>query len=51
MRVGDYRVLYWQPSDGVYEVERIVHRRDLDAAAANLPRADLGTDSAPDPAV
>lgn len=38
--VGDYRVLYWQRPDDVYEVGRIVHRSALDAAAANLPEAD-----------
>ncbi len=37
LRVGDYRVLYWQRPDNVYEVGRIVHRSDLDEAAANLP--------------
>lgn len=39
LRVGDYRILYWQRLDDAYEVARIVHRRDLDAAAAALPPA------------
>jgi hypothetical protein len=37
---GDYRVLYWQRPDSAYEVGRIVHRSDLDAAAAKLPAVD-----------
>lgn len=40
LRVGDYRVLYWQRPDTAYEVGRIIHRRDLDAAAAALPATD-----------
>lgn len=40
LRTGDYRILYWSRPDGVYEVGRIVHRRDLDAAAADLPAID-----------
>ena len=34
LRVGDYRVLYALAPGDVYEIERIVHRRDLDSAAA-----------------
>ncbi len=37
LRVGDYRVLYALAPGDVYEIERIVHRRDLDDAAAGLP--------------
>ena len=37
LRVGDYRVLYALAPGDVYEIERIVHRRDLDSAAAGLP--------------
>jgi mRNA-degrading endonuclease RelE of RelBE toxin-antitoxin system len=37
LRVGDYRVLYRQRPGDVYEVDRIVHRSDLDASAAGLP--------------
>ena len=40
LRVGDYRVLYWQRSRDLYEVERIVHRRDLKAVAAGLPSVE-----------
>ena len=40
LRVGDYRILYWLRPDDVYEVGRIVHRRDLDASAASLPTVD-----------
>lgn len=40
LRVGDYRILYWQRPDSAYEVGRIVHRRDLDASAASLPAVD-----------
>jgi mRNA-degrading endonuclease RelE of RelBE toxin-antitoxin system len=40
LRVGDYRILYWQRPEDVYEVGRIVHRRDLDASAASLPAVD-----------
>jgi mRNA-degrading endonuclease RelE of RelBE toxin-antitoxin system len=35
LRVGDYRVLYLSTED-TYEVERIVHRRDLKRAVATL---------------
>ena len=34
LRVRDYRVLYALAPTDVYEIERIVHRRDLDSAAA-----------------
>ena len=37
-RVRDYRVLYALAPTDVYEIERIVHRRDLDSAAAGLPQ-------------
>jgi hypothetical protein len=37
LRVGDYRVLFRQRPGDVYEVDRIVHRSDLDASAAGLP--------------
>lgn len=40
LRVGDYRVLYWQRPDKTYEVARIIHRSELDASVANLPAAD-----------
>lgn len=40
LRVGDYRILYWQRPDGAYEVGRIVHRRDLDAATDTLSPAE-----------
>jgi len=40
LRVGDYRLLYWQRPDDAYEVARIVHRRDLDASVATLPDAE-----------
>jgi mRNA-degrading endonuclease RelE of RelBE toxin-antitoxin system len=40
LRVGDYRLLYWQRPDNVYEIGRIVHRRDLDASIATLPVPD-----------
>lgn len=40
-RIGDYRVIYRPVEDPqrgrVLVVQRVVHRRDLDAAAANLP--------------
>ncbi len=39
LRVGDYRVLYALAPGDVYEIERIVHRRDLDSAAAGLVHA------------
>lgn len=48
LRIGSYRVCYL-PTTGTtetgeltvtYVVERIVHRRELDAAAAALPAAD-----------
>jgi mRNA-degrading endonuclease RelE of RelBE toxin-antitoxin system len=35
LRVGDYRVLYY-PTTDTYEVDRIVHRRELDRAARTL---------------
>ena len=35
MRVGDYQILYYPTGDS-YEVERIVHRRELDRAARGL---------------
>ncbi len=34
LRVRDYRVLYALAPTDVYEIERIVHRRDLESAAA-----------------
>ncbi len=37
LRVGDYRVLHALAPGDVYEIERIVHRRDLESAAAGLP--------------
>jgi len=40
LRVGDYRLLYWQRPDNAYEVARIVHSRDLDASVATLPDAE-----------
>lgn len=48
LRIGNYRVCYLpvtgNTGDGkptvIYVVERIVHRRDLDAAAASLPAPD-----------
>lgn len=48
LRIGSYRVCYLPTTsttqDGeltvVYAVERIVHRRDLDSAAAGLPDFD-----------
>src|SRR5262249_29729441 len=40
LRVGDYRLLYWQRPDNAHEIGRIVHRRDLDASVAALPAAD-----------
>jgi mRNA-degrading endonuclease RelE of RelBE toxin-antitoxin system len=36
LRVGDYRVLYRPRPDNAHEVGRIVHRGDLDKAAANF---------------
>ncbi len=38
MRVGDYRVLDLATDEG-YEIERIVHRRELDRAVGTLSTA------------
>lgn len=35
LRVGDYRILYYPTGDS-YEVDRIVHRRELDRAVDTL---------------
>lgn len=41
LRIGDYRILYWEPSPERYEVRRIIHRRDLESSVADLPTFDV----------
>lgn len=39
-RIGNYRILYWLTREGTFEIDEIIHRRDLHTAVAGISNVD-----------